>query len=107
MGFATIPQISLDSLHQKMDSNTISLIDVREPHEYSSKHIPKSKNLPLTEIGISDRIQSESDSVAVICPSGFRSTTAASLLKRAGTKDIVLPIDGINGWEAKGFPLEA
>ena len=40
-----------------------------------------------------------------ICLSGFRSTTAASILLRNGINNITLLSGGTEAWRKKGFPL--
>ncbi|TFG33570.1 MBL fold metallo-hydrolase [Candidatus Thorarchaeota archaeon] len=102
----TITHISLDALQQRINDESIHVLDIREPHEFDTGHIPGSQNLPLTQIGIGKDILLGYGTNATICPSGNRSTTAASLLKRSGVKDIVVPLEGIKGWKARGLPLE-
>lgn len=104
--FETIPYISLDALKQGIADKSIHVFDVREPHEFDTGHIPASQNLPLTQISIGKGILFSSGTSASICPSGSRSTTAASLLKKSGVKNVVVPLDGIKTWKARGLPME-
>ena len=64
------------------------LVDVRERYEYQSHHLPKAKNVPLSEL---DRFSTDKK-VYVICASGSRSKMATrQLIKR-----------GINAVNVKG-----
>ena len=42
--------------------------------------------------------------VAVVCGSGYRSSIASSLLKRAGCENITNVMGGIGAWKAAGLP---
>jgi hydroxyacylglutathione hydrolase len=101
----SISIIATDEMHEILDKKTIELYDVREPHEFESEHIADSHNLPLTAIGSTIEYDIPNQPLAVICPSGFRSTTAASLLKNAGYNDIRVVLDGLKEWKQKGYPL--
>jgi len=43
--------------------------------------------------------------VYVFCGSGLRSMTAASLLKRAGWRDVSVVLGGIAGWRSVSCPI--
>ncbi|TFG31513.1 MBL fold metallo-hydrolase [Candidatus Thorarchaeota archaeon] len=103
----TITRISIDALRQRITDKSIQVLDIREPHEFDTEHVPGSQNLPLTQIGLGNELSLEGGAHAIICPSGNRSTTAASLLKKLDVNDIVVPLEGIKGWKARGFPMEA
>jgi len=74
------------------------LVDVREPDEYRSGHIPGAVNLPLSQIG---RIGFDRDTpLYVYCLRGTRSIRAAGELRRMGyTK--VRSIGGITRYRGK------
>ena len=101
----SIEKITTDEMYDLLGGKTVSIYDVREPHEYEAEHIADSHNLPLTEIGSSKDYSIPNKPIAVICPSGFRSTTSASLLKRAGYEDTHVILDGLTEWKRKGYPL--
>jgi len=103
--FQTIPQISLESLQERITDDTINVVDVREPYEFEDEHIPNSQNIPLTQIGTGKIDEFKGGTTAIMCPSGYRSTTAASLFRRAGFNDVVVPVEGLKGWRQKGYPL--
>ena len=43
--------------------------------------------------------------MALICNSGYRSTVAASVLERAGRKDVLNVTGGMLAWEQAGLPV--
>ena len=65
-----------------------SIVDVREPSEYSSGHIKGAVNIPLDSISkITKKIDKSAD-VIVYCLSGARSGSAARQLKSLGYKKV-------------------
>lgn len=66
--------------------NPINLIDVREPYEYRSGHIPGAINMPLSDFHI-DKLDKNQE-YYLICFSGSRSIEAARALANYGYKVI-------------------
>ena len=65
------------------------LLDVRSPQEYSSGHIPGSKNIPLQSIDrISFMVENKDAPLFVYCHSGARSRQAASALRHMGYSNV-------------------
>ena len=76
-----------------------TLLDVRQPGEYESEHIPGAKLIPLP--GLKDG-RAELDSqkpVIVYCASGGRSLAAAQLLSGLGFNEIYNLQGGIKAWK--------
>jgi rhodanese-related sulfurtransferase len=63
----------------------INLIDIREPYEYKSGHLPTAKNIPMDKI-ISEpqKYLDKSKEYHIICQSGGRSSRICSALKEKG-----------------------
>ena len=79
----SITAIGVNELNELL--NKINLIDIREPSEYRSGHLPKAKNIPM------DKIISETDiyldketEYHIICQSGMRSSRTCKILKKKG-----------------------
>jgi rhodanese-related sulfurtransferase len=87
---------------------SVQIMDVREPAEWNAGHIPGSRPVPWRDIsGIPDGLNG-ARAIAVICASGQRALTAASLLQGAGAANVLHIVDGgVPTWERLGFPLEA
>jgi hydroxyacylglutathione hydrolase len=88
------------------EGRRLQLIDVRSPAEWLTGHLPGAASAPLLEL------YSEAPSIdfsrpsLVYCHEGYRASTAASMLLRDHAVDIGILIDGIEGWQASGLPLE-
>ncbi len=79
------------------------LIDVREPEEYASGHLPGSRNIPLSRIrDAAAAVGSPDEPVYLYCSLGTRSARAERVLRRMGLKGAV-SIGGIRSYTG---PLE-
>jgi hydroxyacylglutathione hydrolase len=83
------------------------VLDVREEAEWRAGHIADSVHTPYHDIhALPGDIDAEL-SVAVVCASGQRSATGASLVKAYGAKDVIHVVDGgVPLWERLGHPVE-
>src|SRR5580704_12922504 len=91
-GFCTLEElrrvrlISPSQLAQALASRQqpISLIDVREPDEFATGHLPRAINIPLRELERSGPELPRQQTVVFMCRSGARSLKACALARRAG-----------------------
>ncbi|MBZ5701985.1 MAG: MBL fold metallo-hydrolase [Acidobacteriia bacterium] len=102
----TIPEISVEELHQKMrGGEDLQVLDVRRQGEWDSGHIAGAVLQPLNNLeknlGGLDRARP----LAVQCQGGYRSAIAASLLRRAGFRNIVNIAGGFSAWSACKLPV--
>lgn len=87
------------------DGTEITVIDVRQPHEFEREHIehPNANvvNVPLNQLQVMDPDQLLDDvpreNVVAVCASGNRSSVATRLLNSAGFFAENLQY-GMNGW---------
>lgn len=93
--FKKTPSISTWELEQKL-SNKPMIIDVREPFEFSSGHIPGAINIPLGKI----TEYKPNGPIFVICQSGARSQSATSTLISHGF-DATNVRGGMNSWPGR------
>ena len=91
-----------------MNQGNTMVLDIRDPAEFSSGRIPRSKNLPLAELSKRmDEIQKFKDKpVIVTCASGTRSGGALRLLKAAGFSNTYALRGGIGAWREASLPVE-
>ncbi|RLI58242.1 MAG: MBL fold metallo-hydrolase [Candidatus Thorarchaeota archaeon] len=101
----SIPVVSVETLKVGVDSGNTLILDVREEHEYVKEHIEGSLSLPLTHIHSVDLGIVERRLVAPLCPSGYRSTTATSLLRQRASVGAVVFLEGLKGWRLRGYPV--
>lgn len=97
---------------QEVDVHTLAaahadgalVIDVREPFEYVSGHVPGARLIPLDAVPQRAGDVPMGQPVYLICASGNRSRTAASWLTLAGV-DARSVAGGTAGWVEAGFPV--
>lgn len=93
-------QISQEEAKQKMDTEKVLVLDVREQSEYDAGHIPDAVLLPVGEIDAEHAgsvIPEKNTTVLVYCRSGNRSKTAAEKLADLGYTEIY-EFGGIDTW---------
>jgi hydroxyacylglutathione hydrolase len=103
-----IEMIDPDALAERLDvGDGIVVLDVRGADEFAEGHIPGSIHLPYGEL--SDRLaELPSDrAIAAVCSGGRRSGLAASLLQRAGFREVIhVGQGGVGTWRERGHPVE-
>jgi hydroxyacylglutathione hydrolase len=105
---AQVDRLSAEDLPaRKRDDQDLQVLDVRERAEWDAGHIPGSVHCPYHDVhGVPDGIDAGKP-VAVICSSGSRSAVAASLLSRAGAREVVHVTDGgVGTWERLGGEIQ-
>jgi molybdopterin/thiamine biosynthesis adenylyltransferase/rhodanese-related sulfurtransferase len=96
---ANVRTLTADELRTllKERGGAVSIVDVREPREFSSSHLPGATNIPVGELH--SRMGSLPQGLVVfVCRSGARSLTAAALASRAGVEDIAHLENGLLAW---------
>jgi glyoxylase-like metal-dependent hydrolase (beta-lactamase superfamily II)/rhodanese-related sulfurtransferase len=88
---ATSGSWDLDRLALRLRHHDVELVDVRETHEWRTGHVPGSHHLPLHQLGNGRRVALGDNGrvLAVACAAGARAAFAASLLRRAGRRNVV------------------
>ncbi len=84
----------------------ISILDVRNPSEWSVGVYNGSARIPLAEL--EDRISElkKTDNIHILCKSGIRATIAYSILRRNGFENITVIEGGADKLIEKGFKLD-
>lgn len=104
---AFLPQWTPRELQARLgDTPDLFLLDVRQPGEWQAGRIPGAHHISGGEIRQRlDEIPLDRP-VAAYCGSGYRSSVAASLLKRAGHTRVYNVIGGFSAWQAGNLPVE-
>ena len=91
--------ITVRELKARLDKgDTIFLLDVREPHEYSMAKIEGSTLIPLGHLPSSlNQLDKEAEIVAY-CHKGMRSADAVGFLLQQGFSNVKNLIGGIESW---------
>jgi rhodanese-related sulfurtransferase/transcriptional regulator with XRE-family HTH domain len=84
----------------------VDIVDVREPHEWATGHVPGARLVPLA------RLRDEPDSaglgprVLFVCAKGVRSASAAATAEARGIAEVYTLDGGTAAWASAGLPLE-
>jgi rhodanese-related sulfurtransferase len=102
----SIPQITAQDLARLRDNDPAALevLDVREGGELETGAIENSRWIPLGNLKSRMDELDRGKLLVVHCKGGYRSSIAASILRRAGFKDIANLIGGIDAWKMAGLP---
>ncbi len=103
-----IPQITAAELHRMLveEPERVQVVDVRRPSEYEAGRIRGARLMPLYKLNaMLDSLDREKP-VAVHCQSGYRSSIAASLLRRAGFPYVMNVTGGFDAWRTSNLPSE-
>src|SRR5262252_2987116 len=94
-----VPSITVEELKQKQDQNEpLTLLDVREPHEWAISELPGSVRIPLATLPQRFSELPREGEVVVYCRSGSRSAQAVQFLRQMGYMGAKNLIGGINLW---------
>ncbi|HZU06611.1 MAG TPA: rhodanese-like domain-containing protein [Chloroflexota bacterium] len=100
-----LPQLSVHELRERLRSDpALLLIDVREQVEYDGRHIRGAVHLPFWALPARANELPRDRPLAVICEGGLRSSLGASLLERAGFRDLHNVSGGMAAWLQAGYP---
>ena len=102
-------RLTVDQLAERLangGSDAPLVIDVRQLNEYAAGHVPGAWHIAAGSL--EDRLADlpRDRPIATMCASGYRSSVAASLLKRAGFRDVAWVASGLPAWRAQGHEVE-
>ncbi len=105
----SIPQITVQDFVElrSHEPDRVAVLDVRELGELTSGAIEKSLSIPLGKLKSRTAELDREKLLVVHCKSGYRSSIAVSMLRRAGFRDIANLIGGFDAWKAAGLPFTA
>ena len=92
--------ISMKDFYEKYANNSsekLTILDVREIHEYAAGHIPSAENFPLSTLGSDFTKLDKDQKYYVICQAGGRSAKAYDFLDAQGF-DVINIEGGMNNW---------
>ena len=97
------PEISTGEVAPAIEGGA-TVIDVREPDEFATGHIPRARPMPLGEVLELTTKLDPSKPVYVICAVGGRSMAAAGALRQLGF-DAISITGGTSAWASEGRPI--
>ncbi len=102
---ATIPQMTVIELENRLRLDAIQVLDVRRGPEWEAGHIEGATWWPLDNFKVSPPEMDHNAAIAVHCKGGYRSMIAASLLQRAGFKNVINVTGGFDAWQQAKLPV--
>jgi hydroxyacylglutathione hydrolase len=102
---ATLPQITIESLNDRLPGSALQVLDVRREPEWEAGHIAGATWWPLDNFKVAPPEIDRDVPVAVHCKGGYRSMIACSLLQRAGFKNVFNLVGGFDAWQQAKLPV--
>ena len=97
-------EISVDQAAQKRDQGAF-ILDVREPSEWTSFHIPGATLIPLGDLPNRLSDVPKDREVVVVCRTGHRSAQGRDILLKAGFIKVTSMTGGVTQWQTQGLPI--
>jgi rhodanese-related sulfurtransferase len=101
-------RIDVGTARHMMEAGGMRIVDVREPNEYASGHVPNAELIPLGQILAKPQEHIHNDQKTIfVCGVGQRSAVAAEMAAAVGATDIYNMEGGTKAWIESGFPTES
>ena len=101
-----IKSVSAREANDLIAAGGMDVVDVREPHEWATGHVPAARLVPLGQLRADPEGASLGARVLFVCERGGRSQHAAQLAESRGVPEIYSLEGGTLGWRAAGLPIE-
>jgi rhodanese-related sulfurtransferase len=95
--------VGFDDLEEAVGTSAWTVVDVREPHEFTAGHIPNAVNMPTSSFDPTRLPQGKP--IVLICQAGGRSRNALMKARAIGRKDVRHFAGGMNGWRSHNGPV--
>jgi rhodanese-related sulfurtransferase len=102
-------RITVAEAKEMIQDDGVAVIDVREPHEYNTGHLPGATLIPVNSVFARREELPKKGKIVFVCEVGQRSALAAELAAAAGLPaDRLFNLDGgTAAWKKAGEPVEA
>jgi hydroxyacylglutathione hydrolase len=104
----TTPALDTPGFAERIKREEVVVLDVRDDVEWEAGHVQGSIHVPYQQLReeVPEEIRNTNKPLAVACSGGIRSSLAASLLKRAGIKNVEHVADGgVPSLQSEGIEL--
>lgn len=102
-----VAQMSVAELAELKAKNGLFVLDVRTVREWNSGHVAGAIHIPANDLPQRLDTLPTDRTVHIICGSGYRSSIASSVLKRAGRANVVNVVGGMTAWAAAKLPVSS
>lgn len=105
--FSSFGYLGAEDLSQRMHDRqeNVFILDVRTPAERKSGHIAGSHHIELQNLYRDMHLIPQDCLVTVVCRTGMRASTAASLLKKYGFNQVANMKGGMQAWSQLKLPV--
>ena len=86
------------------DGSRPRIIDVREPEEFATGHIPEALLIPMPKIMSREVKLPRDEEIVLVCRTGRRTTQIIYALQKDGYKNLANMTGGMVAWETAGLP---
>lgn len=100
-----LAKIDANELKEKLQTNNLKLVDVRNLTEYEEKHVEGALHVPLGYLPRQLDMLPRDDALVIHCESGTRAQIAASLLQKEGFDNVVNFAGSFGELEAVGLKV--
>ena len=106
---AAIQEVSLEGARQLIQEGA-TVLDVREPGEYSAGHVPGAMNIPrgLLEFKLASvpELNDPNRPILVYCKTSGRAALATAVMQVMGISSAVSLAGGFDAWIAADLPVD-
>jgi rhodanese-related sulfurtransferase/transcriptional regulator with XRE-family HTH domain len=103
----SIQTLSPGELQELLSHGDVDVVDVREPDEWATGHVPGARLVPLALVHADPRGALKSDTLVFVCAKGSRSAKAAEVAAAVfGADKVVYSLNGgTEAWRGAGLPI--
>lgn len=98
-------EVNVEQVAEALESDTHTLLDVREPHEWNEAHIDGAVLIPMGELIARASELPTNRPIYTICHSGVRSLYAIDMLNQSGYPGAKSLAGGMVAWATAGKPM--
>jgi rhodanese-related sulfurtransferase/transcriptional regulator with XRE-family HTH domain len=99
-----VRSIGAREARELVEKGGVDVVDVREPHEWVTGHLPGARLVPLGRLR-ADPDAKLGEKVLFVCERGGRSKQAAELALARGLAEVYSLDGGTAGWREQGLPI--
>jgi len=101
-----LPLLTVHELRSRMDSDQrLVVLDVRRQDEWDEGHIKGAQHIYVGHLEERIAEVSKDKPTAVLCRTGHRASLGASILLRAGYREVYNVLGSTMAWRAAGYPI--
>jgi rhodanese-related sulfurtransferase len=103
-----VRETNVPEVKRRLDrGERLTLVDVREDHEWANGHLPGATHLGkgVIERDAEKTFPEPSQELILYCGGGFRSALAAENLQRMGYTNVLSMDGGFTAWKEAGLPI--